>query len=103
MSSTPLNPITHPVGSRLLVAWLIKSIIPSLSSADPNAVLWEENDQVGEVNVCEYSPSGCHVRVESPGGDNYMHSPSSGWYPVFRIVVKETLSPRQASNSGDNP
>ena len=94
-----INQAQYPVGSRLLVAWMIKveRFETGITAwpAKAKERMWEENDQIGEVSVMEYSPSGTHVRLTSPGDDNRMHF-TGGWYPIMRIVVKETLTPRQS-------
>lgn len=93
-----INQPNHPVGSRLLVAWLIRDTSQRQQSygtiVQVSETHWIENDQVSEIEVMEYSPSGDHVRVASPGKDNYMHGPTAGWYPTARIIVKEALMPR---------
>ncbi len=97
---TTINQPNYPVGSRLLIAWLIKDTTPRHSAtwggitSPATETTWTENDQIGEVEVVEYSPSGKYVRVKSPGGDNYMHGPTAGWYPTMRIIVKEVLTQR---------
>lgn len=89
-----INRESHPIGSRLLVAWMIRGEDATLRSAwngiQERVPCWIENDQITEIRVEEYSPSGQRVRVSSPR-DDCMHSPSAGWYPVQRIIVKEAL------------
>lgn len=96
---TTINQPNHPVGSRLLVAWLIHDTSQRQTTTwggiQTFETRWVENDSIGEIEVIEYSPSGKHVRVASPGGDNCMHSPTAGWYPVSRIIVKEALMPKK--------
>ena len=81
----------YPVGSRLLVALRIRAHDPAIVLQE---TLWVESEQVCEIEVAEYSPSGNHVRVISPASENRMHDPTTGWYPIFRIVVKEVLEKR---------
>ena len=95
---THINQPQYPVGSRLLVAWMIRDTASRMTTHPagwPTQPEWIENDQIGEVLVDEYSPSGKMVRLSSPGASNYMHT--DGWYPITRIIVKEVLEPRSAS------
>jgi hypothetical protein len=99
--STHINLSDHPVGSRLLVAFKILNTNPNPKSYvfPPPAFNWEESDQLCEVKILEYSPSKEHVLVSSTGDSSCLNR-VGGWYPVYRIVVKEILPKQLKTKKG---
>ena len=98
-----MNPNEYPANYRLLVVFTIREEVetPATYTMSSGAIgtkfygaskffTWNESDQLAEITIVEWSPSGERVKIDGGDGRNYLGG-ITGWYDRDRIRVKEVL------------